>query len=229
MVNGRLRCLGSGQHLKNRFGSGYEVDIKTKLPDIYSLQTLAQYLIECGAINYSNSSTHSPVNHSHNGFDEDIFLLQIQAPLIGLCTALNKPQRAGLIAPNGDGQTLYDQLQVEKSISLRMFLEWWVAEDYADDLLRFMNKEFQNNSILLERSTAHAFRYRITIPVNELPLADVFEKFEASKDALHVKDYAVGQTTLEQIFNQFASSQDNPEVEAAQLQAESVRQGNKIK
>merc|ERR1711871_907163 len=28
MVGGRLRCLGSGQHLKSRFGQGYELDLK---------------------------------------------------------------------------------------------------------------------------------------------------------------------------------------------------------
>jgi len=225
-VNGRLRCLGSGQHLKNRFGSGYEVDIKTKLPDIYAVQTLAQYLIERGAINYSQSVSvsQSPLNHSHNsGFDEEILHIQLQSPLIDICAAMNKPERSALFTPSGDGQTIYDQLQVDGSVSLRLFLDWWIAQDYADDLCTFMNQEFENNSLLLERSTSHAFRYRITIPVDQLPLADIFEKFEANKEKLFVKDYAVGQTTLEQIFNQFASSQDNPEVEAAQLQAESNR------
>ncbi len=38
------------------------------------------------------------------------------------------------------------------------------------------------------------------------------------RQSLCVQDYSVGQTTLEQIFNQFAASQDNPEVEKVQLQ-----------
>ncbi|ELU10176.1 hypothetical protein CAPTEDRAFT_219516, partial [Capitella teleta] len=33
MVNGRFRCLGSTQHLKNRFGDGYTVSIRVKGPD----------------------------------------------------------------------------------------------------------------------------------------------------------------------------------------------------
>jgi ABC-type multidrug transport system ATPase subunit len=28
MANGRLRCLGSAQHLKNKFGHGYQVELK---------------------------------------------------------------------------------------------------------------------------------------------------------------------------------------------------------
>ncbi len=30
VVTGRLRCLGSAQHLKHRFGNGLEVNIKTQ-------------------------------------------------------------------------------------------------------------------------------------------------------------------------------------------------------
>lgn len=31
-MNGRLRCLGSTQHLKHRFGRGFEADIKLNPP-----------------------------------------------------------------------------------------------------------------------------------------------------------------------------------------------------
>jgi len=32
MVSGELKCLGSVQHIKNKFGRGYEIEIKTTLP-----------------------------------------------------------------------------------------------------------------------------------------------------------------------------------------------------
>ena len=32
MVDGRFKCLGSPAHLKNKFGSGYELDINIKMP-----------------------------------------------------------------------------------------------------------------------------------------------------------------------------------------------------
>jgi len=31
MVNGELKCLGSVQHLKSKFGKGIEVEVKTEL------------------------------------------------------------------------------------------------------------------------------------------------------------------------------------------------------
>lgn len=32
MVDGELKCLGSIQHIKNKFGKGYEIECKTNIP-----------------------------------------------------------------------------------------------------------------------------------------------------------------------------------------------------
>ncbi|NXQ65045.1 ABCA1 protein, partial [Anthoscopus minutus] len=42
MVNGRFRCLGSVQHLKNRFGDGYTVVVRAGGPGPTAVQTLLQ-------------------------------------------------------------------------------------------------------------------------------------------------------------------------------------------
>ncbi|NXU17168.1 ABCA1 protein, partial [Pardalotus punctatus] len=42
MVNGRFRCLGSVQHLKNRFGDGYTVVVRVGGPGPEAVQTLLQ-------------------------------------------------------------------------------------------------------------------------------------------------------------------------------------------
>ncbi|NWR89634.1 ABCA1 protein, partial [Furnarius figulus] len=42
MVNGRFRCLGSVQHLKNRFGDGYTVVVRAGGPGPEAVQTLLQ-------------------------------------------------------------------------------------------------------------------------------------------------------------------------------------------
>jgi hypothetical protein len=103
-----------------------------------------------------------------------------------------------------------------------------------------MDQEFGERAQLLERSSAQSVRYRIrkitTVMEGEEtsssssrksnqivdetaagvnPLSEIFAKIEAKKSSLHVQEYSVGQTTLEQIFNQFASQQDNPEVAMA--------------
>jgi ABC-type multidrug transport system ATPase subunit len=31
MVSGRLKCIGTAQHLRDKFGKGYQLDVKAKL------------------------------------------------------------------------------------------------------------------------------------------------------------------------------------------------------
>ena len=216
MVNGSLRCLGSGQHLKQRYGDGYEVDIKIKFASFESMSMLVEQLKEAGIVKL-NAEDISPihdeesVDSSSTKSDAHIFYkTRIACDLSEVCNVLMEPNRVKLITPNGEGGTIYDMKQTDGDVILHTFLEWWIAQDDAIRLESFMSKHFPG-AILLERSTAHSFRYRI--PTKEMSLANIFRQFEESKSFLNIEDYSVGQTTLEQIFNQFAASQDNPEME----------------
>lgn len=207
MVNGRLRCLGSATHLKERFGNGFEVNLKTRG-------------ITSSSINNFISSQHGLFSNSP--MKGRILLNEIEK----LCISLGQPTRAQLISPNLDGRLLYDILQVEGSIPLEVFAEWWLTENQAEEIAQFFKRldSIGSETLLLERSTAHSFRYRIQTPnttdisvLKEFSLGNIFDKFESVKEKLDIQEYSVGQTTLEQVFNQFAASQDNPEVEAAQI------------
>jgi len=44
MVNGKYVCLGSTQHLKNKYGSGYKITLKKVIDDPASLEA---YMEEC--------------------------------------------------------------------------------------------------------------------------------------------------------------------------------------
>ena len=76
----------------------------------------------------------------------------------------------------------------------------------------FMMEHFQGSVIKEELS--NSLRYSIP-DVDEQgdrrQLADIFETIESHKDELCMENYAVGQMTLEQIFNSFAAQQDNPD------------------
>lgn len=222
MVNGSLRCLGSGQHLKQRFGDGYEVDVKLNFASLPKLRALKDALLHAGVLSVADCST----EESSHGFDmeagkpgtanagaiaaeEAMYKkIRVTADFTAICNALNEPNRVAMFVTNGEGGTLYDVMHADGFITLHSLLEWWVAQDDAVRLDQFMLSKFPG-ALLLERSTAHSFRYRI--PTKDMALALLFKSFEDSKQVLNIQDYSVGQTTLEQIFNQFASSQDNPE------------------
>jgi hypothetical protein len=220
MVNGSLRCLGSSQHLKLRYGDGYEIDIKIKFADVAAMAPLASMLTDAGLIKMDEihldekDSKHQPTD---DAVASNYSRIRLTANLSEVCIVLSESDRINLIVPNGEGGTIYDMKHTDGFVNLHSFLEWWIAQDDSVRLDTFMSKYFPG-SILLERSTAHSFRYRI--PTKSMPLASVFRHFEEAKVRLNIEDYSVGQTTLEQIFNQFAASQDNPEVEKPPQQSE---------
>jgi ATP-binding cassette, subfamily A (ABC1), member 3 len=239
MVNGSLRCLGSGQHLKQRYGDGYEVDIKLNFT-LSSMSLLVNQLQEAGLISLDSPTPSSPLHDleavpgegtaaavaatasiSPTKKESHIFFkTRLACDLEEVCRVLMEPNRIKLIVPNGEGGSIYDMKHADGFVNLHTFLEWWIAQDDAVRLEGFMAQHFPG-TVLLERSTAHSFRFRI--PTKEMSLASIFRHFEEAKSRLNIEDYSVGQTTLEQIFNQFAASQDNPEVSAASAAASATR------
>ncbi|XP_042819729.1 ATP-binding cassette sub-family A member 2 isoform X1 [Panthera tigris] len=109
MVNGRLRCLGSIQHLKNRFGDGYMITVRTK------------------------------------------------------------------------------------------------SSQNVKDVVRFFNRNFPE-AVLKER---HHTKVQYQLQSEHISLAQVFSKMEQVAGVLGIEDYSVSQTTLDNVFVNFAKKQSD--------------------
>lgn len=46
VVNGKLTCLGSGQHLKHRFGSGVEIHVKLLTSSFSAVEDMIRSLLD---------------------------------------------------------------------------------------------------------------------------------------------------------------------------------------
>ena len=78
------------------------------------------------------------------------------------------------------------------------------TENDNTKLLDFMKINFPT-SILNE---VHKNLIEFTLPFNDTKLSTIFGTIEANRVALNIKDYSVSQTTLDQIFVDFAKSQE---------------------
>ncbi|CBJ29591.1 conserved unknown protein [Ectocarpus siliculosus] len=205
MVNGRLRCLGSTQHLKHRFGSGFEADMKLQPPSTSAATEVMQLLMAHGVANI---------------IGDDIDSSRLWGPLDICCDGLargdfDRAEALETALKSGSGAFLQDVLGSEGgTLPTRLFIDWYLCEQRADDLNVFLAETFPGAE-LVERPTLFSCRYKIPYQ-DGMKLADVFEHFEAAKAKLGLASYAVGQTTLEQIFNSFAVTKDNPEVRLRQ-------------
>jgi len=181
MVGGRLRCLGSGQHLKGRFGQGYQLEFKLRGPTSQEIEAVHTK-------HFKNATTG----------------LHIPAPQVeAVCDALGDVARFSEVREDGHGHVVYHALQQNPNgCPAHIFMEWWLIADTAEKAISFIDEKFPG-SVLLERHDVN-MRYRLS---SETPLSAVFRILEAAKENIAMQEYGVCQTSLEQIFNSFAAMQ----------------------
>ncbi|TYZ68996.1 hypothetical protein PybrP1_010597 [[Pythium] brassicae (nom. inval.)] len=87
------------------------------------------------------------------------------------------------------------------------FLSWCVEETRFDELSSFLSESFgPENVVVMERQNDFC-RFKLRGSSDQLKLSKVFALVEGVKEQMSIREYSVSQTTLEQIFNQFASQQ----------------------
>ena len=219
MVNGRLRCLGSGQHLKHRFGNGYEVDIKLISAKIGDIIEAFGVLLKGGVLGEEvvgnvNKRVLQAISSGAKHYSEEEVGAELElkcklgrGEVFSVCQALGKPERAGEIIVGGRGEILHDQLALGRGLSIVSFLGWWMVEERWEVLDGFLRESFGKDFEMIERSTIDQARYQIRGngsgggSGSGLALPEIFGKFEEGKDRVGIQEYSIGQTTLEQIFN----------------------------
>ncbi|OQR90883.1 ATP-binding Cassette (ABC) Superfamily [Achlya hypogyna] len=177
MVDGRLECLGSVQHLKRRFGHGLVLDVKQRLP--------ADAAVDAFVATHALPPSALPAD-----------------AVADWCARLGKPQRAAALSPaHPTGCFLAGLLARDGAIDTAAFVTWWLCEDQFDALRTHMEAATGGAIDVVSREGALA-QLKLTTT-----LGVAFDVVEAAKEALAIAEYAVSQTSLEAIFNAFASKQ----------------------
>jgi len=176
MVNGYFKCLGSIQHLKNKYGAGYTLQVKVKLtapPE---------------PLNDLRSSVSRNISfrraHSHSGS-------RSQTP----SNVVENPSVADRFGHSG----LHD-VSVERARTPGIF------NPYDTTALHIFIREAFPGALLLEE---HQGAVTYQIPSANTTWSTVFRQLENNKARLNITDYSVSQTTLEQVFINFAKEQED--------------------
>jgi len=165
LVGGRLRCIGSAQHLKSRYGQGYQIDINTGMnPSEPAVQFISNLFVGTKVIEqHANSVKLRVLRHSYlpqggaKGYDPSALL------------ADEERKSGDLTGPSTGGSSL-------PGPSPRSY-----------------------------------------------SLADLFGLVEEHRQPLHIQEYSISESTLEQIFLHFAKQQ---QMEEDAAQAHSNISGN---
>ncbi|KAK1277195.1 ABC transporter A family member 1 [Acorus gramineus] len=220
MVGGRLRCIGSPQHLKTRYGNHLELEIKPTEVNFTELDNLCRKIQErLFDFSFHTRSILSDLEICIGGSDgitsdnvAEISLTREMIILIARWLGNENSIRALVsLTPITDsffGEQLSEQL-IRDGISvggipLRIFSEWWLARE----------KFLLIDSVILASFPGATFHGCNGLSVNyQLPyregssLADIFGYLEHNRSKLGIAEYSISQSTLETIFNHFASGQ----------------------
>jgi ATP-binding cassette, subfamily A (ABC1), member 3 len=120
MVGGRLRCLGSAQRLKTRFGMGYQVELSVQLPSAAE--------VEAGM---APLATVAPAGRI------------TQAELTAALEAVGHADWAVRVSATGSGSDIWQAISGSGGgIGTREFASWVRLEEAVDRLLGFIDERF---------------------------------------------------------------------------------------
>jgi ABC-type multidrug transport system ATPase subunit len=194
MATGKLRCIGSAQHLKTRFGQGFQVEMKLEA-------------VEPNHDDYKSSVTDIAENAGvissdveENAFgDVHLNLDQTRAALEKLTGDSSLSSKISFDDPTG--YVVYRNASSPVGVLLSEVASFATAELRMAKLDKFFEENFTSFS-LRERQDSKA---RYEVGYADTRISSIFAKIEENKVDLRCSDYGVSQTSLEQVFNMHAA------------------------
>ena len=185
MVNGEFVCLGKANEIKDKYGYGYELNIRIK--------PLSEELEEKLFLNKYNLDKKLKVNMQN---------------IENILERINKINYINEIQEGRLGEKLLKYIDNSNGISINSLLSWIF---YVTNAIKFMNygKDYFDK-IIIEESMDNTFLFKMKkSEENNKSIGYLFGLFESYKEECYITEYSLQQTSLEQIFNKFAESQDS--------------------
>lgn len=217
MVGGRLRCIGSSQHLKTRFGNHLELEVKptevisTELE--YMCQIIQERLFDLPSQRRGIlGELEICIGGSDSLPSENVSVAEIRLSAAMMVTIGhwlgNEDRIHALLSPSCGSDEISDeqlseQLARDGGIPLPIFSEWWLTKEKFSVINSFLLSSFPGSTF----QGCNGLSIKYQLPHGEdLLIADVFGHIERNRNRLGIADYSISQSTLETIFNHFAAN-----------------------
>ena len=177
MVNGEFVCLGKAGEIKEKYGYGYEVEVRIKpLSEKQFEKVISQ--------------------HSLNK-DMKIDMSNIEEIL----QKLNQSNYIKELQKGRFGSRLIRDIEMNNSVPIRTLISWTF---FVKNVLLFIqNAQPYFENIILTEYIDNNFLFKMKKNSNTKTIGFFFGLFETNKDKFFVTEYSIHQTSLEQIFNMF--------------------------
>lgn len=195
MAGGILRCLGSAQHLKTRFGQGYQVEMKLLLVST----TDNDYVATLAKLQEGTAAA----GGEEGGVPPEEVFLNLGEVITALQSLTGDDYLAGIIDPSNQiGYPVYKSATSPVGVPLDNVASFATEELRMKNLTEFFESSYESAQLRERQETK--VRYEIGSS-DGLRISQIFANIEQHKTELMLADYGVSQTSLEQVFNFFAA------------------------
>ena len=185
MVNGEFVCLGKSNEIKNKYGYGYELNIRIK--------PLSEKLADELFFNKYNIDKKLRVNRDN---------------IENILERVNKLNYMGEIQEGRLGEKLMRYMEKSNGISVDYLLSWVFYVKNAIKFVYFGKDNFEK--IIIQENMDNSFLFKMKKKKEDnKSIGYLFGLFETYKEECYITEYSLQQTSLEQIFNKFAENQDS--------------------
>jgi hypothetical protein len=181
MVNGEFVCLGRSGQIKEKYGYGYEIEVRIKPLSEIKFETI---------LNTYNLTKDMKINLNN---------IEPILKKIGEENYINELKQGRF------GSKLIRDIHINSYIPIRALISWTF---FVKNALKFIKKaEKYFESIILTEHIDNNFLFKMKKNNKTRSIGFFFGLFENNKDSCFVTEYSIQQTSLEQIFNMFEDRQ----------------------
>jgi hypothetical protein len=187
MVNGEFVCLGKANQIKDKYGYGYEAEVRIKP---------------------MTEKQHEEIFVMHN-FDKN--LLVNEENIEEILESLGKSNFFEELKEGRLGERIKREMTLHGNIPITSLLNWIF---FVENVLKFIEKGRKYfEEIILSEHIENNFLFKMKKENSDKSIGFFFGLFEEGKDQCFVTEYSIQQTSLEQIFNKFAENQGKTDKE----------------
>ena len=213
MVNGEFVCLGKASEIKETYGYGYEVDIRIKPLSKENIDKFIEILNKGTKILNDNAiMSNGMIDHNLNLNSKKNFIYNKRTKINkenieNILIILNKSKFISELKEDRLGKKIIKDIEIKGHISLITLLNWIFFNENAFKFIKNSIDYF--DEIFLAENIENNFLFKMKKGPNTKSIGFFFGLFEQEKEKCFVSEYSIQQTSLEQIFNQFAKDQIN--------------------
>jgi ATP-binding cassette subfamily A (ABC1) protein 3 len=202
MVNGEFVCMGKANQIKDKYGFGYEADVRIK------------------------PMTEEQKNEIYEKYNYPKNTLVTEDNINNILSNLNKLNYLKELKEGRLGERIKREMDLNGNIHIDTLLNWLF---FVENAIKFIIKgKNYFDEIIISEHIENNFLFKMKKEQTDKSIGFFFGLFEESKESCYVTEYSIQKTSLEQIFNKFAASQGKTKEQMNEQENEVVEESKNI-